>query len=71
MSQIEYGSTIGAVPGAIPDSTVRAFVDVVPPSQSKIPDLANAPNSSTFHNVQGGTMTTLYVKVSGSWVAVA
>ena len=69
MSQIVQGGPIGAIPGAIPENFVRHFVDLVPPGQSRIPDLANAPNGSQFTNVKGGAGSTFYVLEAGTWTA--
>jgi len=68
------GHMIGLGPGGVGqvlDLIVPAPPSTIADGSDPNPGVVSAANGSTARNINGGTNTTLYVKVNGSWVAIA
>jgi hypothetical protein len=67
---IMLGLGAGGV-GQVLDLIVPAPPGTIADGGDQNPGCVSAANGSTARNINGGTNTTLWVKVNGSWVAIA
>lgn len=67
----EVGGKCIGQPGKAGTPAVYHFTEPNPPGQSTSPLVQNAANGSLFSNTAGGSGSTLFVKIAGTWTAIA